>query len=99
MFIPNEIITEILNISDYLTWIDKIKKVNQQYHSYYKYETYYDYNYKSLCCNKHGGVVANWRNGPYDETIVSHIYPICVNSKHHLWRVDMISQIKLPHNY
>ncbi len=33
MFFPNEIITDILNIADYQTWMDKVKKINQQYHS------------------------------------------------------------------
>ncbi len=95
MFIPNEIITEILNFSDYQIWKNKVNKINRQYHSYY-----ICYNHKSLlCCKKHSAFVANWRDGIYNKIIENHIYPICVNSDKHEARHTMISQIKLPHNY
>ena len=105
MFIPNEIITEIINIADYLTWIDKIKEVNQQYHSYYEYE-YEDtnINYQCIRCIKHGMFVVNWRNnGLYtrhnNKSTEKKIYSICVDSKHHEEKIYTQSQIQLPHNY
>ncbi len=95
MFIPNEIITEILNISDYQTWKNKVDLLNQQYHSYY-----YLHQDNSITCKRHEKYVANWRNNAYDnQAVKGYIYPICVNTKSHKFRVAMISQINLPHNY
>ncbi len=96
MFFPNEIITEILAFSDYQTWINKIKEVNQQYHSYYNLSPG---SYKYLSCKRHGLFVANWRNDCIFPNAKKCIYPICVNSDKHDPRSQMISQIKLPHNY
>ncbi len=106
MFIPNEIITEILNHLDYQTWKDQIKKINQQYHSYYEYgDPHYSHHYREcLYCKIHGRFVANWRNnGHYDPINMrfakNKIYPICVDSKIHERKSITISHIKLPHNY
>ena len=93
MFIPNEIITEILNDLDYQTWKDKVNKINQQYHSYYCHSCD-----GILGCKKHGLYVANWRyNFYHDEN--KYIYPICVNSENHNFKCQMIRDIELPHNY
>ncbi len=108
MFFPNEIITEIINISDYQIWIDKINKVNKQYHSYYTYvdEVNKDsrYRYQCLRCIKHGMFVVNWRNnGLYAHRnrkfIEREIHSICVDSEYHEDKIDTDSQIYLPHNY
>ncbi len=112
MFIPNEIITEIINISDYQTWINQIKEVNQQYHSYYKAYDHWNGDFSSLKCRKHNWFVANWRhpNIKDDEDVEdvecvgyvkirNNIYPICINSNEHWTNRNMISHIKLPHNY
>ena len=111
MFIPNEIITEILNHLDYQTWKDQIKKINQQYHSYYEYcdNIGYSHRYREcLHCKIHGRFVANWRNNGYynghyspinTRLVKNKIYPICVDSKIHEPKFITISHIKLPHNY
>ncbi len=102
MFFPDEIITEILNYLAHQTWIDKINKVNKQYHSYYFYTDSWCLEI-SLICKKHRQNVANWRylDDKYDEyiKIKEKIYPICVNSDKHVPKWQMHSQIKLPHNY
>ena len=105
MFIPNEIITEILNIADCQTWKDKIKKINRHYHSYYEYNdddgSRYCGGYGSLYCKIHGRFVANWRNNGCYRTVEKYIYPICVNFnfEYHAPKNQIISKIKLPHNY
>ncbi len=104
MFFPNEIITEILNYLDYLTWINKVKKINQQYHSYYLFMN------GRILCKKYKCYVVNWRHldlTDLTQTIhftpkmaaYGYIYPICVNSEQHCYRTDMNSHIELPHNY
>ncbi len=99
LFFPNEMITEILNIADYQTWINEIKYVNRQYHSYYIYNDLSSGHDESLCCKKHNLYAVNWRSQPYCGNIEMCIYPICVNSNKHESRYRMISHIELPHNY
>ena len=100
MFFPNEIITEILNNMDYLTWKDKVNKINQQYHSYYEYNYTAFTDYKSLCCKRHRWFVVNWRGNAYNnQAVKGYIYPFCVDSDEHKLRWQMISHIKLPKNY
>ena len=100
MFFPNEIIIEILIWLDYQTWIDKINKVNKQYHSYYYY-TDFGGEYESVRCKRHyGQFVVNWRNnGCHRPCKENNIYQFCVDSKYHESKEITISDIKLPHNY
>ncbi len=97
MFIPNEIITDIIAFSDYQTWKDKVKKINQQYYSYYYYgKACYSSLIDSLQCRKHQDYTANWRNPNY---LQIKIYRICINSDKHPLKLQELSQINLPHNY
>ncbi len=96
MFFPNEIITEILNNMDYLTWRDKVDLLNQEYHSLIKYYDqddslikYYDkdgfdfeLNYHEALCTKHGRFIANWRNNHfYTKYTESYIYPMDIKTR------------------
>ncbi len=99
MFIPNEIITEILNIADYQTWINKIKEVNKLYHSLLRY---HDGLHQAL--DDRHRFVANWRkNGFYtNDDTENYIYPMNIETHQANYapnKKTLFSQIKLPHNY
>ena len=95
MFIPNEIITEILNIADHQTWINKIKEVNQQYHSNY-YGNINQYSIYNLYCRRHRNYTANWRYLSFRQ---HKIYPICRYFCYHPIKHTDLSPVNLPHNY
>ncbi len=108
MFFPNEIITEILDYLAYQTWIDKINKINKQYHSLFKYRENREIfdkigglYYNAIYCKQHSLFVVQWRNnGYYNNSLTEkYIHPICVNFKQHKPKNTAIRRIKLPHNY